>query len=91
MQSHEDGAVKPTSKTGSKSGNRNSNVWTTFDWVWFKSIMNQELQQVQTRIPNDCKRKWNRNRWESVSVDDTTSNSDASEERGPKRSIFSFE
>lgn len=81
---------KNSSKSSSKFVNRNANVWANFDWSWFRSIMDEEVKLVRTRIPDSavCKRKWKRNRWESVSVDDVISIGDASDERVPKRSIF---
>ncbi len=74
---------KSSSKSSSKFVNRNGNVWV-------RSIMDEEVKLVRTRIPDSavCNRKWKRNRWESVSVDHVISIGDASDERVPKRSIF---
>jgi hypothetical protein len=70
--------------------NRNTSVWTNFDWVWYGSNMENEVKKAQSRVPNisEYRRMWKRTRTEMYALHEEQQGNTKSRKSIPRMSLF---
>jgi hypothetical protein len=67
----------------------NANVWTYFDWIWYRRVMEREIVKARTRLPepDEC-RKMRNNKRSQMYVVDEDGYSLNEREKHPRHSLF---